>query len=204
MMIMKHHNAYSAISQMPVVLIPIQFDRQIYLNDHDDDQQQSTHERIIPLTRLRSIASSFQHSVVLRAFLTKDFMTGRPAIPGETFPHEMLDEMCQTIQSNVPGISRILYDLTSKPPGSIIFLGKCISILFICFSNNRMGITKKTRNKHTYICRCFGFLFVSRSFEIEEKKFVKISIQELVKTSRQYFLPIIKNKPNSSLGALFG
>jgi hypothetical protein len=44
-------------------------------------------------------------------------MTGRPAVPGETFPLEMIDEMCQTIKTNVPGISRILYDLTSKPPG---------------------------------------------------------------------------------------
>ena len=113
MLIMKRHQAYSAISQMPVVLIPIQFDRQIYLNDQDD----SNYERVIPLTHFRSIASSFQHSVVLRTFLTKDFMTGRPAVPGETFPLEMLDEICQTIKSQVPGISRILYDLTSKPPG---------------------------------------------------------------------------------------
>ena len=130
MIIMKHHNAYSAISQMPVVLIPIQFDRQIYLNDHEEvaattndgeqQQQQPVNERIIPLTRLRSIASSFQHSIVLRAFVTKDFMTGRPAVPGETFPQLMLDEICQTIKSNVPGISRILYDLTSKPPGKFV------------------------------------------------------------------------------------
>jgi GMP synthase (glutamine-hydrolysing) len=122
MVIMKRHNAYSAISQMPVVLIPIQFDRQIYLNDHEETNNNNNNdnhlnERIIPLTRLRPIASSFQHSVVLRTFLTKDFMTGRPAVPGETFPLEMLDEMCQTITTNVPGISRILYDLTSKPPG---------------------------------------------------------------------------------------
>ncbi|CAF3338879.1 unnamed protein product [Rotaria socialis] len=120
MLIMKKHNAYSAISQMPVVLIPIQFDRQIYLNDHEEINKNGDHvnERIIPLTRLRSIASSFQHSVVLRTFLTKDFMTGRPAVPGETFHMEMLDEMCQTIKNNVPGISRILYDLTSKPPAT--------------------------------------------------------------------------------------
>lgn len=123
MTIMKRHQAYSAISQMPVVLIPIQFDRQIYLNHHEDmnsNTNEQINERIIPLTRLRSIASSFQHSVVLRTFLTKDFMTGKPAAPGETFPLEMLDEMCETIKTNVPGISRILYDLTSKPPGRII------------------------------------------------------------------------------------
>ena len=113
MEVMKRHHAYSAISQMPVVLIPVQFDRQIYLNEHEE----SLPERVVPLTRLRSIASSFQHSVVLRTFLTKDFMTGRPAVPGETFPLAMLEEMAETIKSQVPGISRILYDLTSKPPG---------------------------------------------------------------------------------------
>jgi GMP synthase (glutamine-hydrolysing) len=152
---MKRHNAYSAISQMPVVLIPIQFDRQIYLNDHEEinnNKDENIHERIIPLTRLRPIASSFQHSVVLRTFITKDFMTGRPAVPGETFPLEMLDEMCQTIKTNVPGISRILYDLTSKPPGrefcKDIFL---YIILFFCFfiSNDRMGI-KNSQNSSIF------------------------------------------------------
>ena len=93
------------------------------MNHHEEINSNSTeqiNERIIPLTRLRSIASSFQHSVVLRTFMTKDFMTGKPATPGETFPLEMLDEICETIKTNVPGISRILYDLTSKPPGTKI------------------------------------------------------------------------------------
>jgi GMP synthase (glutamine-hydrolysing) len=103
MVIMKRHGAYSSISQMPVVLIPIQFDRENHLNDH------------VEMTP--PINTSCQHSVVLRTFLTKDFMTGRPAVPGETFPLAMLDEICQTIITNVPGISRVLYDLTSKPPG---------------------------------------------------------------------------------------
>lgn len=108
MMIMKYHQAYNSISQMPVVLIPIEFDRDI------NDQNPSS-----------------QHSVVLRTFLTKDFMTGKPAVPGETFPLEMLDEIYQTIKTEVPGISRILYDLTSKPPGKILM--KIILNLFLIF-----------------------------------------------------------------------
>ncbi|UJR37396.1 hypothetical protein I4U23_030101 [Adineta vaga] len=99
MVIMKRHGAYSSISQMPVVLIPVEFDREV---------QSNPNEKIF----------SSQHSVVLRTFLTKDFMTGRPAVPGETFPLDMLDEICQTIKTNVPGISRVLYDLTSKPPAT--------------------------------------------------------------------------------------
>ena len=48
------------ISQMPLVLIPIHFDR-------------SNIER----------TTSFQRSVVIRPFVTQDFMTGVPAIPGK-------------------------------------------------------------------------------------------------------------------------
>jgi GMP synthase (glutamine-hydrolysing) len=107
MIIMKRYNAYNSISQMPVVLIPIEFDRQNSIIENKESSTDSSH----------LIENSFQHSVVLRTFLTKDFMTGRPALPGETFPIEMLDEINETILKNVSGISRVLYDLTSKPPG---------------------------------------------------------------------------------------
>jgi GMP synthase (glutamine-hydrolysing) len=102
MVVMKRQNAYSSISQMPVVLIPIQFDKQNHLNTREEITNNEGGKK----------DNRGQHSVVLRTFLTKDFMTGRPAVPGETFPLDMLDEICQTIKTNVPGISRILYDLT--------------------------------------------------------------------------------------------
>lgn len=47
------------ISQMPVVLIPLHFDRD-------------------PANRIPSCA----RSIVLRPFLTNDFMTGVPIVPG--------------------------------------------------------------------------------------------------------------------------
>lgn len=50
---------YRKISQMPVVLIPVHFDRD-------------------PTNRTPSCS----RSIVLRPFLTSDFMTGVPAIPG--------------------------------------------------------------------------------------------------------------------------
>lgn len=53
----------NSISQMPVVLLPIHFDRDQALR--------------IP---------SCQRSVVLRPFCTQDFMTGLPAIPGKQLP----------------------------------------------------------------------------------------------------------------------
>jgi len=79
---------------MPVVLIPIHFERgQMNRNP------------------------SCQRSVVLRPFVTNDFMTGTPAVPGKHLPVDVVDMMCQQIEK-VPGISRVLYDLTSKPPGT--------------------------------------------------------------------------------------
>lgn len=53
------YGCYSRISQMPVVLIPVHFDRDPALK--------------IP---------SCSRSVVIRPFLTNDFMTGVPVIPG--------------------------------------------------------------------------------------------------------------------------
>jgi len=50
---------YRKISQMPVVLIPVHFDRD-------------------PINR----TPSCRRSVVLRPFITNDFMTGVPAEPG--------------------------------------------------------------------------------------------------------------------------
>ena len=84
----------SRISQMPIVLIPVHFERG-------------------PLARFPSC----QRSVVIRPFITNDFMTGVPAIPGKDIPVEIVTMMSQRIES-VPGISRVLYDLTSKPPGT--------------------------------------------------------------------------------------
>ena len=86
--------AKSKLSQMPLVLIPIHFDRS-------------------PIEKV----TSFQRSVVIRTFITQDFMTGVPAIPGIDLSLDVLAKMVSEIKS-VNGISRVLYDLTSKPPGT--------------------------------------------------------------------------------------
>ncbi|CAH1112305.1 unnamed protein product [Psylliodes chrysocephalus] len=90
-----HSSGYSgSISQMPVVLIPLHFDRDQALR--------------IP---------SCQRSVVLRPFCTQDFMTGVPALPGKQVPIDVVQKMVQEVVQ-LPGISRVLYDLTPKPPGT--------------------------------------------------------------------------------------
>jgi len=92
--VLRNHGLLSQISQMPIVLIPVHFDRDPI--DH------------IP---------SCQRSVVIRTFITNDFMTGVPATPGKHIPLEVLNEMVESLQE-VQGISRVLYDLTAKPPGT--------------------------------------------------------------------------------------
>ncbi len=57
-------------------------------------------------------------SIGIRTFMTNDFMTGVPAIPNVHIPEEALDIMVQRILAEVPCISRVAYDLTSKPPGT--------------------------------------------------------------------------------------
>jgi GMP synthase (glutamine-hydrolysing) len=44
-------------------------------------------------------------------------MTGVPATPGIHLPTAALDEMVKNVLS-IPGIARVVYDLTSKPPGT--------------------------------------------------------------------------------------
>jgi hypothetical protein len=53
----------NSVSQMPVILLPLHFDRDQALR--------------IP---------SCQRSIVLRPFCTRDFMTGMPAVPGKQLP----------------------------------------------------------------------------------------------------------------------
>jgi GMP synthase (glutamine-hydrolysing) len=53
--------------------------------------------------------------VALRAVETVDFMTARWA----HLPYDFLDQVCRRIVNEVRGISRVVYDITGKPPGTI-------------------------------------------------------------------------------------
>ncbi len=58
-------------------------------------------------------------SIVIRPFLTSNFMTGTPAQPGtEAMPVPVLARVVQRLSTEVTGIGRVLYDLTGKPPGT--------------------------------------------------------------------------------------
>jgi len=57
----------------------------------------------------------YQYVVALRAVETIDFMTARWA----HLPYDFLDHVCRRIVNEVAGISRVVYDITGKPPGTI-------------------------------------------------------------------------------------
>lgn len=57
----------------------------------------------------------YDYVVALRAVETIDFMTARWA----HLPYELLDLVSRRIINEVPGISRVTYDISGKPPATI-------------------------------------------------------------------------------------
>ncbi len=72
------------------------------------------------LSNMRSVGVQGDHrtyglAVILRAVLTSDFMTAEAA----ELPWPVLQTCMTRIINEVPGVNRVLYDITSKPPGTI-------------------------------------------------------------------------------------
>jgi GMP synthase (glutamine-hydrolysing) len=65
-----------------------------------------------------TFGQSGQRAIGIRTFITNDFMTGVPALPGQEIQEDIIREMVERVLAEVSGISRVVYDLTSKPPGT--------------------------------------------------------------------------------------
>jgi len=58
---------------------------------------------------------TYEETICLRAVTSQDGMTADWA----KLPHEFLAECSRRIINEVPGVNRVVYDITSKPPGTI-------------------------------------------------------------------------------------
>ncbi len=81
------HNLVRSLAQVPVILFPCSF------------------------------GVKGGRGITLRPFITNDFMTGVPAVPGHHIPFDVLDQIVTDI-AKIDGVARVCYDLTAKPPGT--------------------------------------------------------------------------------------
>jgi len=58
---------------------------------------------------------TYAHPIVVRAVATDDFMTA----DWVRIPHEVLGRIANRIVNEVPGVNRVVYDITTKPPATI-------------------------------------------------------------------------------------
>ena len=74
------------------------------------------------LTNMRSVGvmgdeRTYDYAIALRAVNTIDFMTAESA----EIPYDVLNKVMSRIINEVRGVNRVMYDITSKPPGTIEF-----------------------------------------------------------------------------------
>ena len=82
--------------------------------------ESSANQYFAVLTDLRSVgvmgdARTYGYTVALRSVTTDDFMTAE----WTRLPYELLETVSSRIINEVKGISRVVYDITSKPPGTV-------------------------------------------------------------------------------------
>jgi GMP synthase (glutamine-hydrolysing) len=73
---------------------------------------------ILPTVRTVGVMGdgrSYAHPIVLRAVTSQDAMTADWA----RLPWDLLERISNRIVNEVPGVNRVAYDVTSKPPGTI-------------------------------------------------------------------------------------
>jgi GMP synthase (glutamine-hydrolysing) len=60
-------------------------------------------------------ARTYENALAIRAVNTEDFMTA----DWSRLPYDLLARMSTRIINEVPGVNRVVYDISSKPPATI-------------------------------------------------------------------------------------
>ena len=81
---------------------------------------QKTAQAFVVLLPVRSVgvmgdSRTYENAAVIRAVTTNDFMTADWA----RLPHDFLARAASRIINSVPGINRVAYDVSSKPPATV-------------------------------------------------------------------------------------
>ena len=102
------------------------FREEIAQMETDPDPTRDAHTTSVPdqyfavLTDTRSVgvmgdARTYGYTVALRAVVTDDFMTAG----WSRLPYEVLERASSRITNEVAGITRVVYDISSKPPATV-------------------------------------------------------------------------------------
>ena len=91
----------------------------IVTTEIDQSGENSTqHFAVLPTIRsvgVQGDARSYGYPIIIRAFTTNDYLTVQWAF----LSHKLLAKISTRITNEVRGINRVVYDITSKPPGTI-------------------------------------------------------------------------------------
>lgn len=88
---LREHNLYNKTSQAFAVFLPV---KSVGIKDHK---------------------RTYEYTIALRAIETIDFMSARAA----RLPYEFIEEISDKIILSIPKVTRVVYDVSNKPPATI-------------------------------------------------------------------------------------